>query len=43
MEYFKKRRVMEWQKEQTMKRLQNEGAQRIPGEMSRPDGPVGGT
>ncbi|RDW68123.1 hypothetical protein BP6252_09519 [Coleophoma cylindrospora] len=35
--YFKKRRVMEYQKEQTLARLHAEGAQKMPGELPGPN------
>jgi cytochrome c oxidase assembly factor 6 len=36
--YFKKRRVMEWQRNKTLERLKAEGAQEMPGEIG-PGGP----
>ncbi|KAG4428326.1 hypothetical protein IFR05_016193 [Cadophora sp. M221] len=40
--YFKKRRVMEWQKERTMEKLRGEGAVMMPGEMAPPRAPGSG-
>lgn len=34
--YFKKRRVMELQKEETLRKLREEGAIKIPGELAPP-------
>jgi len=36
--YFKKRRVMEYQKNQTLEKLRAEGAQEMPGQIG-PGGP----
>ncbi|PQE23670.1 Cytochrome c oxidase assembly factor 6 protein [Rutstroemia sp. NJR-2017a BVV2] len=36
VQYFKKRRVMEYQREQTLQRLKAEGAQQMPGQIGPP-------
>ncbi|KAF7937063.1 hypothetical protein BELL_0092g00140 [Botrytis elliptica] len=38
VQYFKKRRVMEYQRDQTLQRLKAEGAQEMPGQIG-PSGP----
>lgn len=37
--YFKKRRVMEWQRERTLEKLREEGAVKMPGELAPPRAP----
>jgi len=37
--YFKKRRVMEWQREKTLEKLREEGAVKMPGELAPPQAP----
>ncbi|CZT10632.1 related to Cytochrome c oxidase subunit 6B-like protein new16 [Rhynchosporium agropyri] len=37
--YFKKRRVMEWQREKTLSKLREEGAVKMPGELAPPRAP----
>ncbi|KAF7924313.1 uncharacterized protein EAE98_007364 [Botrytis deweyae] len=36
VQYFKKRRVMEYQRDQTLQRLKAEGAQEMPGQIGPP-------
>ncbi|KAA8566065.1 hypothetical protein MFRU_039g00110 [Monilinia fructicola] len=36
VQYFKKRRVMEYQRDQTLRRLKAEGAQEMPGQIGPP-------
>jgi len=40
VQHFKKKRVMEYQRDQTLQRLKAEGAQQMPGELG-PGGPGG--